>query len=380
MSAAHAAPTTPPLILAGPHDALVLDPRAAVAVSDPGGPDALADAVDRALADHGGPAVAAGAVPFDHGRVGSDAQAPPARILVGRPRWTDRDGALPDVPGHAPVWRRVAGVGGLRHARRVARVLDALAGGAAEKVVLARRLDLAADGPAEVRALLHRLARRDPAATVFCVPLDDGGVFLGATPELLVARTGPQVTAHPLAGSLPRSTDPTEDAARARRLARSDKDLREHAYVVDDVVQTLRPWCTHVEVGEPTVVRTERVWHLGTPVTGRLRDPGTGATRLALALHPTPAVGGTPTGPAVALARAVEGRGRGYYAGAVGWQDASGDGRWYVAIRSAHLAPDARRLTLHAGGGIVAGSDPATEVTETDAKLRTVLDALEVRS
>ena len=120
------------------------------------------------------------------------------------------------------------------------------------------------------------------------------------------------------------------------------------------------------------------MWHLSTPITGRLREPSTTALDLALALHPTPAVGGVPAAAASELITELEGD-RGFYAGAVGWCDAAGDGRWVVSIRCAQLSADRRTAEARSGGGIVAESDPDDEVAETTTKFRTMMSALGVQ-
>ncbi|HET9877267.1 MAG TPA: chorismate-binding protein, partial [Mycobacterium sp.] len=127
----------------------------------------------------------------------------------------------------------------------------------------------------------------------------------------------------------------------------------------------------------PQLTRTAAVWHLSTSITGWLREQSTTALDLALALHPTAAVGGVPTRAAVDLIRELEGD-RGFYAGAVGWCDASGDGSWVVAIRCVQLSGDRGHALAHAGGGIVVGSDPDDELAETTTKFNTILSALAV--
>lgn len=273
------------------------------------------------------------------------------------------------------------------HRARIRRALDQLTGpgSALEKVVLARALRLVADGPLDERAILHRLLGADPEATAYLADLSVAGgeytgtALVGASPELLVARSGDLVTCQPFAGSAPRSADPQVDVANGAALAESGKNRHEHQLVVDTMRVALEPLCTELDVApQPQLSRTAALWHLSTPIRGRLRDSCTTAIDLALALHPTPAVGGVPTQVAVDLIAALEGD-RGFYAGAVGWCDARGDGRWVVAIRGAQLAADRLGALAQAGGGIVAESDPDDEVAETTTKFKTILSALGVQ-
>ncbi|MGX6449585.1 isochorismate synthase, partial [Patulibacter sp. S7RM1-6] len=248
---------------------------------------------------------------------------------------------------------------------------------ALRKVVLARSLELRADAPLDPGGMLRRLAVRDPHGYTFAVDLG-GETLVGASPELLVSRRGDRVVARPLAGSAPRCPgDPGEDHERAAALFRSAKDRREHAVVVDAVAAALRPLCAEIDVpAEPTLVGTTAMWHLGTTVTGRLADPRPSALALATALHPTPAICGTPTAAAHELIAELEPFERGPYAGTVGWQDAAGDGEWVVTIRCGIVRENA--LRLFAGAGVVPGSRGADELAETAAKFRTFLSAIGV--
>jgi isochorismate synthase len=251
------------------------------------------------------------------------------------------------------------------------------AGGPLRKVVLARALELTAPEPVDVGALLRRLALRDPHGYAFGVDLGDGATLVGASPELLVSRHGDLVVARPLAGSTPRRADPGEDHAAAAALFRSAKDRGEHALVVDAVRAALGPLCATLDVPpEPTLVRTNAMWHLATTIVGRLRDRDTTALTLAGAMHPTPAVCGTPEREAAALIAQVEPFDRGPYAGTVGWQDAAGDGEWVVTIRCGIAQGD--RLRVFAGAGVVPESRGVDELAETQAKFRTFLSALGV--
>ena len=265
----------------------------------------------------------------------------------------------------------------------VAEALRRIHRGDLTKVVLARSLDLIAPAAVDVAAVLRALARRDPRAYPYAVPLPSGTsgelrTFVGASPELLIRRSGSRVVAEPVAGSMVRSADPAEDAAAAKALLASAKDRAEHGYVVESVVSGLGPLCTEVHVpAEPVLISTATMWHLTTRIEGTLRAGASGPATsldLALALHPTPAVCGTPTAAARAAIDELEGFDRGYYAGTVGWCDRDGDGEWVVAIRCAEIV--GAKLRLAAGAGIVAASEPQAELAETSAKLRTLLQAM----
>jgi isochorismate synthase len=261
------------------------------------------------------------------------------------------------------------------YADAVRRAVVRLRAGELQKVVLARTLRLTGDAPFDAAVLLHRLAARDPNGYLFAVGLDAGRTLVGASPELLVTRRGRTVLANPLAGSVPRHADPVEDRRRAEALLSSAKDLREHAVVVDAVAGALRPLCTDLDVpAAPELTSTASMWHLSTVVTGEVAGPEISALTLATALHPTPAVCGTPRSAARAAIADYEPFDRGYYTGMVGWGDARGDGEWVVTIRCA--VAQGNTLELYAGAGIVADSDPEAELAETSAKFRTLLDGL----
>ena len=272
------------------------------------------------------------------------------------------------------------------HRARIRAALDRLRDGAdpLEKVVLARALELTADAAIDPLAVLRRLIDADPQAWAYLADLSAAGpdytgcVLVGASPELLVARFGDEVSCRPFAGSAARCADPAVDARNGAALAASAKNRHEHQLVVDTMHAALRPLCSRLDVAaEPQLSRTAEVWHLSTPIRGTLRDSATTALDLALLLHPTPAVGGAPRAAAMDLIGELEGE-RGFYAGAVGWCDAAGDGRWVVAIRGAQLSADRLSAVATAGGGIVAESDADDELTETTTKFRTILSAFGV--
>lgn len=267
-----------------------------------------------------------------------------------------------------------------QYAARVRTALDWIAAGRVQKVVLGRSLEVRSDPPLDGDAVLGRLLADRPGRYVFRVPLTaepDPPVLLGASPELLVSRRGRLVRSLPLAGSTPRSSDPAEDRARTLALLDSAKDRREHGFVVDAIVAALGRVCDGVVADGPRIVSTDTLHHLGTRVGGTLTaaTPAVSALHLAQLLHPTPAIGGAPTASALQAIAELE-EDRGPLTGVVGWVDGDGDGEFAVVIRAGVL--DGDRLRLHAGAGIVAGSDPEAEVVETGAKLSTMLKAVGV--
>ncbi|MGW2183879.1 isochorismate synthase [Streptomyces sp. NPDC001732] len=326
-------------------------------------------------AGHAAPLVM-GAVPFDQDAPA--ALAVPAVLHTAPPLTADPLVALPADPPSRTGMAIHQEPAPEQYAASVAAAVERMWKGEFSKVVLARTLRIDASRPFDVAAMLQRLARRDPSGYTFALPTGPDRTLLGASPELLVSRHGSRVVANPLAGSVPRSDDLAEDVRRAATLLESAKDLHEHAVVVNAVEENLARYCTGLTVPAlPTLVRTATMWHLSTTVTGRLRSTDTAALELACALHPTPAVCGTPTDTARRVIRESEGFDRGFFTGMVGWGDADGDGEWVVTIRCAEAEPTS--LRLYAGAGVVAASDPEAETAETAAKFRTFLGAVGAR-
>ncbi len=242
--------------------------------------------------------------------------------------------------------------------------------GQLHKAVLARELVLTTDHPLDPSVVVERLRQSFRSAILFSV---DG--LIGASPELLVSRSGDVVRAHPLAGTAPRSSDPQADQRLSAGLLTSDKDRGEHRITIDWLLDTLLPFCSYVDAEpEPTIVSLANVHHLGTRVEGRLSAPPASVLELVASLHPTPAVGGDPQGAALELIAELERTSRGRYAGPVGWVDAGGNGAFAVGIRSAQIEGNVARL--FAGVGVVADSDPAAELAETRSKFQALLSAL----
>ena len=249
-----------------------------------------------------------------------------------------------------------------------------LRGGDAAKVVLAREVLARGDGVVSAAMVARSLRAAYPSCFTYLITGADGTAFAGASPELLVRRSGGRAFSQPMAGSVARGATDAEDERLARQLEDSAKDAVEHRVVSDFVVEALRPFARSVAARPPEVVRFTNIQHLATSVSAELLDPPADALQLAAALHPTPAFGGWPRAAADALIDELEGMERGWYAGAIGWIDGRGDGEFAVALRCGLLWEDGARL--YAGVGVMPDSDPARELEETELKFKALLTAL----
>jgi salicylate biosynthesis isochorismate synthase len=248
-----------------------------------------------------------------------------------------------------------------------------IADGEMTKVVLAREVIVSAAAAHDTAAVFGAMREQFPACICFCCGTPEAA-FIGASPELLVRRAGASVSTVALAGSTRRSSDPAVDDHLGEQLLRSDKDRREQGIVAERIVRALRPHAVWVEsAAEPEIVKVANIQHLATPVIAQLAEPHS-AIEIAGLLHPTPAVGGAPWPPAARAIAELEQMDRGWYAAPVGWMDATEDGEFCVALRSALIRD--REAHLFAGVGVVAGSDPAAELAETEVKLGALLPFL----
>jgi salicylate biosynthesis isochorismate synthase/menaquinone-specific isochorismate synthase len=246
--------------------------------------------------------------------------------------------------------------------------------GEAEKVVLAREVVARGDGVVSAGMVARGLRAAYPSCFTYVVSGADGTAFAGASPELLVRRSGTRAFAQPMAGSVARGATDAEDDRLAAELSASAKDVIEHRVASRFVADALRPFAASVKAGEPEVVRFTNIQHLATSISAELAHPPADLLTLASALHPTPAVGGWPRAAADRLIDELEGMERGWYAGAVGWIDGRGDGELAVALRCGLLWEDGARL--YAGVGVMPDSDPARELEETELKFKALLSAL----
>lgn len=351
----------------------------------------VAELLEKAVqAGHDAP-VMVGALPFD--------PAQPAHLMV--PMSVRTTGTLhteisaPSGNGNAMEYKIRPYPEPTEYIRGVEQGISMIHKGEIRKIVLSRTLLLTSPVPVDTSKLLRVLASNNPQGYTFAVNLPErdcgnkgkspaacggeGRTLIGASPELLVTRKGLSVTVNPLAGSIPRSSDPEEDWQRAESLLKSAKDLHEHQVVVEAVAAALRPYCKSLIVPPaPSLLQTATMWHLSTVLEGELSDSGVSSLELACALHPTPAVCGTPTKAAREAIRKIEPFDRGFFTGVVGWCDLSGDGEWVVTIRCAEV--ENCSLRLYAGAGIVSGSSPEGELAETGAKFRTILRAMGIEN
>ena len=363
------------------------------------GPDALAEAaawwdeyvagldVDDDLAVPGSGPVLFGSIAFDP-LAGTSVFVVP-EVTVGRRDgvgWVTSAGDVDpraltavELPDESPAPRLRYADGALDPASwcaAVATAVQRITDGDLAKVVLARDLLVSADAPLDPRRLLRRLAARFPDCWTFAV---DG--LLGATPELLLRKTGRELSARVLAGTAPRGAG-AEDERLAAELIGSAKDRAEHELAVESLVRALDPYCTRLTApAEPSLLTLANVRHLASDVAGTQRRRGARGRadllELVGAVHPTAAVCGTPTEDAATLIGELEAMDRGRYAGPVGWIDANGDGEWAIALRCGQLSEtDPRQIRIFAGCGIVTGSDPAAELAESNAKLIPMRDSL----
>ncbi len=255
----------------------------------------------------------------------------------------------------------------------VAEATSRISGGSLSKVVLAREVIVSASSAHDPGAIFGAMRLQFPSCFCFCAGTPEAA-FIGASPELLVRRSGAGASTVALAGSTRRSSDPAVDDHLGEQLLRSDKNRREQRIVAERIVRALRPHAVWVEAAaEPEIVKVANIQHLATPVIAQLAEPHS-AIELAGMLHPTPAVGGEPWDRAADVIADLEGMDRGWYAAPVGWMDATEDGEFCVALRSALLRD--RQAHLFAGVGVVDGSDPEAELAETEVKLQALLPLL----
>ena len=271
------------------------------------------------------------------------------------------------------IFVREVGVEG-HYEQAVAEALRGIEAGAFRKIVLARAKDLRAAQPFHPLQVLNGLRQRYPDCFAFSLANGRGQSLIGASPERLLRVRSGELLTEALAGSAPRGTTASEDAALAGALLRNEKDLAEQSYVLESILRRLEPLgLTLHHPDRPVIRRLANVQHLHTPVVATV-PPRVRVLDVLSRLHPTPAVGGSPREAAVGCIRKLESFPRGLYAGALGWISASGEGEFFVGLRSALI--DGTSARLFAGAGVVAGSQPVREKAETEMKFAAMQTSL----
>ncbi len=253
-----------------------------------------------------------------------------------------------------------------------------------DKVVLSRTLQITTEHSVDIGSVLKRLEQSNQNGYTFAVSankkdnVNSNKTLLGASPELLIQKRGNKIIANPLAGSEPRQQNKQAEKEICERLINSPKDRHEHALVIQSIVDALTPFCKKLNVPDnPELIHTETMWHLSTRIEGELKSSDITSLEIAMAMHPTPAIGGYPEKAARKAINEIEEYDRNLFTGMVGWCNCSGDGEWVVTIRCAEI--EGKQATLYAGAGIVEGSIPEKELNETGAKFNTMLNALGIK-
>ena len=304
----------------------------------------------------------------------------PVELLAGKvwrahSKFRSFDFRLPELPAEPTELASVSEVGGGRsYESAVSRAVQRIERGEFQKIVLARAKEARATAALDPLAMLNGLRQRYPDCTSFSVANGRGQSFIGASPELLLRVEGGFVYTEALAGSTARGATASEDASLGTRLLRSEKDVREQRIVLESILRRLTPLGLELRYpARPFLKRLSNVQHLHTPFEARV-PRGVRLLDMLGALHPTPAVGGTPREVAVPAIAELEAFPRGLYGGALGWVDSRGGGEFVVGLRSALI--EGNRARMYAGAGIVAGSSPEMEFAETELKFSTIQDAL----
>ena len=249
--------------------------------------------------------------------------------------------------------------------------------------VISRTREL--DGEIDPLGLYESLREINPSPYMYVLDHADRTI-VGASPETLVSVRGREVLSNPIAGTCPRGTSPVEDRRLAGEMLADDKERAEHTMLVDlarnDVRRVSEPGSVRVPEFM-NVLKYSHVQHIESTVTGRLADgrDGTGtvdAFDAIRAAFPAGTLAGAPKVRAMELIDELERTPRGVYGGGVGYVSWTGDADVAIVIRTATIerADDCDTVTVRAGAGIVADSDPAAEYEETEKKMGGVVDAL----
>lgn len=252
--------------------------------------------------------------------------------------------------------------------------ITAIKKGELDKLVLSRGIEAEFENKINILPVLVRAYQSNPLGFTYALDFGEGRTLIGASPEMLISKRGNYIYSNPLAGSRPRGNSKEEDTSFANELLNSQKDLSEHKFVVDNIVDKVCSVCRMIKISKtPHLIQTNRLWHLSSIIEGELNDSEKTVFDAALLIHPTPAVCGVPQDVAYKKIIELEGKSRNEFTGIIGWCDEFGNGDWAIAIRGAKI--DNNRITIQAGAGIVKNSVPVEEMKETGIKCETMLSA-----
>lgn len=246
--------------------------------------------------------------------------------------------------------------------------------GLLDKLVLSRGIEAEFRNPVDILPVLKNVYKNNPFGYTYASQCKEKGILIGASPEMLISKRGRHIYTNPLAGSRPRGKTPQEDGKLERELQHSSKDLAEHKFVVDYILNKFSAVCQNIKAPKKAeIIRTDQLLHLSSVIEGDLIDPEKTVLDAALLIHPTPAVCGVPRDAAYEKILELEGRSRNEFTGIIGWCDEYGDGDWAIAIRGAKIQNHS--INIQAGAGIVKDSVPIEEMKETGVKCSTMLSA-----
>ena len=255
----------------------------------------------------------------------------------------------------------------------IEKALDEIFDGKIEKIVLSRKVEFLLSAEPDIDNLISKLKAQNPNCYTFIIN-HNKSFFFGATPEKLADFINDKIEIDALAGSAPRGKDEKEDKIFENNLLNSDKDLREHNFVVNHIKSIISNYSTEeIEINSPSIRKLANIQHLLTKFSFELKN-GTSILSIVKELFPTPAVCGIPATDSLHLIKKLENHNRGLYGGLIGWLNFENEGEFAVAIRSAIL--NKKKITAYAGCGIVQDSDPDLEYTETELKLKTIQNLL----
>lgn len=240
--------------------------------------------------------------------------------------------------------------------------------------MLARKRMIQFEKQIKIPFILNQAMQSERNSYLFVLESEDS-IFFSQTPEQLMEVKNDVIYTKAVAGTIKRTHDEAEDLRNIEQFLQDTKNLNEHQFVVDSILNDIKPYVNEVNYNEsPKILTNDHLYHLLTEINGTLTNES--YIGLIDHLHPTPALGGFPKDEAVSYIEKNEFGTRGLYGAPVGFIDMYDDCEFIVAIRSMLIKN--QQATLFAGCGIVHDSDPDSEVEETAVKFTPMMRALGV--